>query len=73
MILLMHMVSNTSPIWNLASIERLDLLHDQHDEKIWQALEQSEIPNDTTLKAFAEDKINMPVFEPIAELREDIM
>jgi len=28
----MRMVSNTSPIWNLASIERLDLLHDQCPE-----------------------------------------
>jgi predicted nucleic acid-binding protein len=28
----MHVVSNTSPIWNLASIERLDLLHDQFSE-----------------------------------------
>lgn len=28
----MHVVSNTSPIWNLASIERLDLLHDQFPE-----------------------------------------
>ncbi len=26
------MVSNTSPIWNLASIERLDLLHDQFQD-----------------------------------------
>ncbi|GAK56437.1 hypothetical protein U27_03399 [Candidatus Vecturithrix granuli] len=25
----MPVVSNTSPIWNLASLERLDLLHDQ--------------------------------------------
>lgn len=25
----MRVVSNTSPIWNLASIQRLDLLHDQ--------------------------------------------
>ena len=25
----MHVVSNTSPIWNLASIERLDLLCEQ--------------------------------------------
>ena len=29
MILRMPVVSNTSPIWNLASIERLDLVHDQ--------------------------------------------
>lgn len=29
MILPMPVVSNTSPIWNLASLERLDLLHDQ--------------------------------------------
>ncbi|MFH0995529.1 MAG: DUF3368 domain-containing protein [Pseudomonadota bacterium] len=28
----MRIVSNTSPIWNLASIERLDLLHDQFEE-----------------------------------------
>lgn len=28
----MRVVSNTSPIWNLASIERLDLLHDQCPE-----------------------------------------
>ena len=29
MILPMPVVSNTSPIWNLASLDRLDLLHDQ--------------------------------------------
>ncbi len=29
MILPMPVVSNTSPLWNLASLERLDLLHDQ--------------------------------------------
>ena len=28
----MPVVSNTSPIWNLASIQRLDLLHDQFSE-----------------------------------------
>ncbi len=32
MILSMPVVSNTSPIWNLASIKRLDLLHDQFGE-----------------------------------------
>ncbi len=44
MILRMPVVSNTSPIWNLASIERLDLLHDQfpdiripHD--VWRELQ----------------------------------
>ena len=31
-ILRMRVVSNTSPIWNLASIQRLDLLHDQFSE-----------------------------------------
>ena len=29
MILPMPVVSNTSPLWNLANLERLDLLHDQ--------------------------------------------
>ena len=32
-----------------------------------------EIPNDMTLKAFAEDKKEMPVFETIQELREDLL
>lgn len=41
MTLPMPVVSNTSPIWNLASIERLDLLHDQFSEihiphEVWQ-------------------------------------
>jgi hypothetical protein len=40
----MPVVSNTSPIWNLASIERLDLLHDQFSEllipdEVWQELQ----------------------------------
>ncbi|MDM8540893.1 hypothetical protein QUF90_07375 [Desulfococcaceae bacterium HSG9] len=44
-----------------------------HDNEIRQELEQSQIPNDATLKAFAEEKINMPVFETISELREDLL
>lgn len=40
----MPVVSNTSPIWNLASIERLDLLRDQFGEiriphEVWQELQ----------------------------------
>ena len=40
----MRVVSNTSPIWNLASIERLDLLRDQFSEiliphEVWQELQ----------------------------------
>lgn len=40
----MPVVSNTSPIWNLASIERLDLLHDQFSvvripDEVWQELQ----------------------------------
>lgn len=43
MILPMPVVSNTSPIWNLASIERLDLLHEQFSDvriphDVWQEL-----------------------------------
>ena len=40
----MRVVSNTSPIWNLASIEHLDLLRDQFSEvliphEVWQELQ----------------------------------
>jgi hypothetical protein len=31
------------------------------------------IPNETTLKAFAEDKYDMPVFRSIEELRKDLL
>ena len=40
------------------------------DKDIQHALE---IPNETTLKAFAEDKSKMPVFHTIGELREDLL
>ncbi|MCK4359261.1 MAG: hypothetical protein KAW92_11075 [Candidatus Cloacimonetes bacterium] len=40
------------------------------DEKIQQNLE---IPNETTLKAFAEDKSKMQVFHTIDELRKDLL
>jgi len=43
------------------------------DREIRQELEQSEIPNDVTLKAFDENKADMPVFESISELREDLL
>lgn len=43
------------------------------DEEIRRALEQSEIPNDETLEAFYEDKDDMPAFESISELREDLL
>lgn len=44
MILPMPVVSNTSPLWNLASIERLDLLRDQFPDirippEVWQELQ----------------------------------
>lgn len=40
----MLVVSNTSPLWNLASIQRLDLLHDQFPDiriphEVWQELQ----------------------------------
>jgi len=40
------------------------------DEKIQHNLE---IPNETTLKAFAEDKSKMQVFHTIDELRKDLL
>ncbi len=35
-------------------------------------LELTEIPNDLTLKSFAEDKSCMPVFTSLQSLREDL-
>ncbi len=43
------------------------------DEEIWQSPEFSEIPNETTLQAFAEDKTGLPIFQSVDELREDLM
>ena len=43
------------------------------NEEIRQNLELPEIPSDTTLKAFHEDKTKMPVFETIHELRDDLL
>ena len=43
------------------------------DEEVQKSLESSEIPNETTLKAFAEDKQSMPVFSTIDELRKDLL
>jgi len=40
------------------------------DEDIRQYIE---IPNETTLKAFSEEKSKMPVFHSIDELREDLL
>ncbi len=44
-----------------------------NDEEIQQQYELSKIPNNVTLNAFAEDKANMPTFESIQELREDLL
>jgi len=44
-----------------------------NDREIRRELEQSEIPNDATLHAFAEDKADMPVFDTISELQEDLL
>jgi predicted nucleic acid-binding protein len=47
MILPMPVVSNTSPIWNLISLERLDLLHDQFPECIPQdVLDELQVGHD---------------------------
>ncbi len=44
-----------------------------HDKEIQQQLESTNIPNATTLNAFAEDKASMPTFEMISELRNDLL
>ncbi|MBD3304725.1 hypothetical protein GF339_00075 [candidate division KSB3 bacterium] len=43
------------------------------DADIRQQLEISEIPNDVTVKAFAEDPAGMPVFDTIQELQKDLL
>ncbi|RJP35496.1 MAG: hypothetical protein C4527_00115 [Candidatus Omnitrophota bacterium] len=42
------------------------------DEDIQKELIEIEIPNETTLEAFHEDKSTMPVFHSIDELRKDL-
>ncbi|MDI6751820.1 MAG: hypothetical protein QME07_03040 [bacterium] len=43
------------------------------DEDIRSSFDKSEIPNKTTLEAFAEDKSAMPVFHSVEELRKDLL
>lgn len=43
------------------------------DIRIRHSYDLSEIPNETTLKAFAEDKSAMPLFRSVEELRKDLM
>lgn len=43
------------------------------DEEIQRSMDQLEVPNETTLAAFAEDKATMPVFQTIDELRKDLL
>lgn len=43
------------------------------DEDIRASFDKLEIPNETTLKAFAEDKSTMPVFHSVEELRKDLV
>jgi len=42
------------------------------DEDIQRSLDKLEIPNEVTLRAFAEDKSAMPVFDSVEELRKDL-
>lgn len=43
------------------------------DEDIRRSFDKLEIPNETTLKAFAEDKSAMPAFHSVEELRKDLL
>ena len=43
------------------------------DEDIQDNFGKLEVPNRTTLRAFAEDKAAMPVFHSVEELREDLL
>lgn len=43
------------------------------DEQVQQGLALSEVPNSVTLQAFAESKEDMPVFDTVDELVEDLL
>jgi hypothetical protein len=43
------------------------------DKEIQKKFKLAEIPNAITLKAFAEDKKKIPVFETIDDLRKDLL
>lgn len=43
------------------------------DDDIRHSCDLPDIPNETTLKAFAEDKSAMPLFRSVEELRKDLM
>ena len=43
------------------------------DEDIRRSFDKLEIPNETTLKAFAEDKSAMPAFHSVEELRKELL
>jgi len=43
------------------------------DEDVQRSFGNLEIPNKTTLKAFAEDKSAMPIFHCVEELRKDLV
>jgi hypothetical protein len=43
------------------------------DEEIQDSMDDLEIPNETTLKAFAEDKATMPVFHTVDDLLKDLL
>ncbi len=43
------------------------------DEQVQQSLALSEVPNSVTLQAFTENKEDMPVFDTVDELVEDLL
>jgi len=43
------------------------------DEQVQHGLALSEVPNSVTLQAFAESKEDMPVFDTVDELVEDLL
>ncbi len=54
--------------------DRMDVAHYIfQDIEVRQQLELTEIPNDETLKSFAESKSSMSVFKTVQALREDLL
>ena len=43
------------------------------DKDVQRGIQFTELPNETTLTSFAEDKSAMPVFHSVDELRKDLL
>jgi len=73
-----HMLSTAEAFYRvfcaLSLQERIAITHYiLADEQVQQSLALSKVPNSVTLQAFAENKEDMPVFDTVDELVEDLL